>query len=381
MFGRSFQVARLFGISVDIHPSWFIIIAFVVWSLSEGFLPNQYEGWSQATYWLMGTTAALLLFVSVLIHELSHALVAKARGLDVPRITLFIFGGVSHLANQPRTAGEEFKIAIAGPLSSVVIAVVTGGVYLAMLDRQDQLEALFGYLCLVNIMLALFNILPGFPLDGGRVLRSIAWRRTRSFRKATRVSGNIGEMFGWGIVFLGVFLLFSSLWTGIWFMVIGWFLASAARTEVHGIKLDNILSKLTARDVMHEGYTTISPGLPLQTVVDDHMMTSGERAFVVALGDSVQGILAVADVNRVPRAEWPTTPVQSAMTPREEVVTVGADAEALDVLTLLAERRLNQLPVIENGRMIGLISRRELLDRVQLAEELAADDVDDSQEE
>ena len=202
----------------------------------------------------------------------------------------------------------------------------------------------------------------------------------RASGRRTRTAGGVGEFFGWVLVFAGVFTLFVSVWNGIWFMVVGWFLASAARSEVHAIRLDNILSKLTARDIMHEHYETVTPGMPLQTVVDEHMMPSGERAFVVANGDAVLGILAVADLNRFPRDDWPLTPVQSAMTPREDVVTVGADAEALEVLTLLADRRLNQLPVIEDGRMIGIISRRELLDRVKLAEELDMGEDGDTEE-
>jgi Zn-dependent protease len=373
VFGRSFQVARIGGIAVEIHPSWILIFVFLVWSLSDSFFPSQYEGWSAGTYWVLGFIASLALFLAVLVHEMAHAVVAKRRGLEVPKITLFIFGGVSHLARQPRTAGEEFAIAIAGPITSVLIAVSSGLAYIAVFDRQEQLEALFGYLALVNTLLALFNILPGFPLDGGRVLRSIAWRRTHSFRKATRQAGGIGELFGWLLVFIGVFTLFVSVWNGIWFMFVGWFLASAARAEIQNIQLDTILSSLTARDVMHEGYVTVIPGMDLQSAVDKYMVGQGERSLVVSLGDSVQGILTASDVNRVARPEWPHTPVQTAMTPREQVVTVDAAAPALEVLMLLGEKRLNQLPVLDEGRLVGLISRRELLDRVRLAEELATD--------
>lgn len=370
MFGRSFQVARIGGIGIEVHPSWFLILAILVWSLSASFLPEVYEGWETATYWVVGTIAALLLFVAVLVHEMAHAVVAIRRGLPVPKITLFIFGGVSHLSQQPRSAGEEFAIAVAGPLTSLGIAAFAGLVWLVAYERQQQVEAIAFYLAMVNALLAIFNTLPGFPLDGGRVLRSIVWRKTKSFRQATRVAGNVGEFFGWGLIVAGVFFLFSSLWSGLWFMLIGWFLLNAARTESQNVQLDVIFNRLNARDVMHEGFTSVTPGTDLQTVVDEFMLGKGERAVIVALGDGVMGILSVSDINKVPREEWVKTPAQRAMTPREEIVTVDAATGAMDVLMLLAERRLNQVPVLDEGRLIGLVSRRELIDRVHLAEEL-----------
>ena len=217
MLGGSFRVARIFGIDIEIHPSWLLILAFVSYSLSEGVFPDQYEGWSTAEYWVVGITAAVLLFVTVLIHELAHALVAKRRGLEVPRITLFIFGGVSHLARQPASAGEEFQIAAAGPATSLVIALISGGLALFFREVDDRGEAIFVYLSLVNLALAIFNILPGFPLDGGRVLRSIAWKKTGSFRRATRVAAGVGEVFGYVLIAGGFFLLLGGgLLNGLW---------------------------------------------------------------------------------------------------------------------------------------------------------------------
>lgn len=370
MFGRSLQVARIAGIGIEVHPSWFLILAILVWSLSDSFLPEVYEGWATATYWFVGTIAAVLLFAAVLVHELAHAMVAVRRGVPVPKITLFIFGGVSHLARQPRSAGEEFAIAVAGPLTSVAIAIVAAAVWVIAAGRQEQVEAVAFYLAMINALLAVFNTLPGFPLDGGRVLRSIVWRKTRSFRHATRVAGGVGELFGWGLIAAGVLMLFTSIWSGLWFMLIGWFLLNAARAESQNVQLDAIFSRLTARDVMSNGFEAVPPGLDLQTVVDEYMLGKGERAVIVALGDTVQGILSVSDINKVPRQEWPQTPAQRAMTPRDQIVTVDADTGAMDVLMMLAERRLNQVPVLDHGRLIGLVSRRELIDRVQLAEEL-----------
>lgn len=374
MFGSSFRVARLFGIDIEIHPSWFLILAFVAYTLSEGFFPDGYEDWSTGVYWAVGITSALLLFLTVLIHELAHALVAKRRGLDVPRITLFIFGGVSHLGRQPSSAGEEFQIAAAGPATSLVIAIATGLGALLFRGANEQAEAILFYLAFVNAALAVFNILPGFPLDGGRVLRSIAWKKTGSFRRATRVASGVGEIFGYGLLAVGFFLLLGGLlFDGLWLMFIGWFLLGAARGEAANLQLEGVLRGLTARDVMRADFPSVVPGAPLQSIVDDVMVGQGERAVMVANGGAVLGILTVTDVRAIPRDEWRATPAQAAMTPRDRIVTVVAATPAVEVLVLIGEKRLNQIPVLDDGRMIGMITRREILERLQLAETLTPD--------
>ncbi|MCC6387076.1 MAG: site-2 protease family protein [Dehalococcoidia bacterium] len=367
----SFRVARIRGISIEIHPSWLFILGVLAFSLSDGVFPDEYPGWSTAMYWAVGIVSAVLLFVAVLVHELAHAVVAQRRGLEVPKITLFIFGGVSHIARQPRSAGEEFAIAVAGPLTSLVIAALAGGAHLAFHDRNEQAGAIGAYLATVNLLLAIFNILPGFPLDGGRVLRSIAWRRTKSFRRATRIAGTVGELFGYTLMMGGVaFLLAGYAWNGLWFMFIGWFLSGAARGEKEALQLEAVLSRLRARDVMRTTYPTITPGVSIEEVVERHMVGEGERAAVVALDEAVVGILSVSDVRRVPREAWANTPAQRAMTPRDRVLTVQAETPALEVLHQLGANRLNQVPVLEGGRMVGMITRRELLERVELAESL-----------
>ena len=371
----AFRVARLAGIDIEIHFSWLVILALVAWTLADGVFPDRYDGWSTAAYWIVGVAAALLLFVTVVIHELAHAFVAIRRGVPVPRITLFIFGGVSQLARQPETARAEFAIAAAGPAMSLVIAAISGALAITVGSVNEKVEGIFGYLAAVNVILGIFNLLPGFPLDGGRVLRSIVWGRTHSFRRATNTAAQVGEIFAYGLMGLAfVFILNGYLWNGIWFAFIGWFLLGAAKNESTQIQLDTILRPLRARNVMHEDFISVLPGIPVQEIVDRYMVEKGERTVIVANGGAVLGIITVTDVQRVPRDEWPTTPAQRIMTPREKVVTVSTDTPALDVLQLLGERRLNQVPVLEDGRMVGLITRRELLDRVHLAGSLAPDE-------
>lgn len=371
MFGSSFTVARIGGIAIEINPSWLLIVGVLAWSLSDGVFPDMYEGWSTATYWIVGSLSALLLFVTVLVHEMAHAVVAIKRGIPVPKITLFIFGGVSHMSKQPRSAGEEFYIAAAGPATSLGIAVVMGGLALLLRDTNEQVTAITGYLALVNFVLAIFNILPGFPLDGGRVLRSIAWKKSGSFRTATRVASNVGVAFGVILMVSGVgLILLGYVINGIWFAFIGWFLSGAARGEADNLKLETILGPLKARDVMSPEFASVPPHLSLQLIVDEYMVGQGHRAVIVARDDAVFGIVSISDIRRHPRNEWDSTPAQTVMTPRERVLTVGVDEPALEVLELIAQKQLNQVPVLEDGQMIGLITRRELIERIKVAEQL-----------
>lgn len=369
--GGTFRVARIFGIDIEIHPSWLLILAFVAWSLSDSLFPSRYESWSTAAYWVVGVSSAVLLFVTVLIHEMAHALVARWRGLPVPRITLFIFGGMSHMSRQPATAGEEFQIAAAGPATSIVIAAITGAIGFLVHGTSEKAEAILFYLAFVNLALGIFNILPGFPLDGGRVLRSIAWKRTGSFRRATRIASSVGEMFGYGMIVTSVFILLAGgVLDGLWLAFIGWFLLGAARGEASNLQLEGVLKRLTARDVMQADFPSVTPGTPVSEIVHDYMVGKGERAVLVANGGAVSGLITVSDVRRVPRDAWSQVPAQRIMTPRSSVITVNAGQPAVEVLVLLGEKGLNQVPVLEDGRMIGLVTRRELLDRIQLAERL-----------
>jgi Zn-dependent protease/CBS domain-containing protein len=377
MFGRSFKVASIGGIAIEIHPSWLIILGLLSFTLSNGFFPEFYEGWSTTTYWVVGVTAALLLFVTVLIHELAHAVVAIRRGLPVPKITLFIFGGVSHLSRSPASAGEEFAIAAAGPATSLVIAILSGAAWLLLesINTPQQITAVLIYIAFVNTALAVFNIIPGFPLDGGRVFRSIVWRRTKSFRRATRIAAGTGEMVGYGMMGLGVFfLLTGNAFQGLWLGFIGWFLIGAARGEAQSVQLEGLLRNLKARDVMREEWSTVIPGASIQHVVDEYMIGLGERAVVVANDGNVLGILSVSDIRKTPREAWGNTSAQGLMTPRERVVTVTAETPAVDVLALIGQRALNQVPVLQEGRMIGIITRGALVERVQLVESLTPDD-------
>lgn len=364
----SIEVARIRGIALEIHVSWLLILIVLAWSLSDVVFPATYDDWSTAAYWIVGSTAALLFFVTVLLHELAHALVAIRRGLPVPKITLFIFGGVSHLGRQPASAREEFVIAIAGPLTSFAAAAVCLAVALA-LRQWEQASAMFGYLATVNVAVGVFNLLPGFPLDGGRVLRSFIWERTGSLRRATRVAATVGEYFAYGLMALGVVMLLSGLPTnGLWLMLIAWFLLGAAKGELQASQLETALAKLKASDVLDGTHGEVEPSMSLQAVVDRELLGEGHRAVLVASDGRLEGIFTVSDLRKVPRQDWAGTKVLTAMTPAAEVITVSSPMPAMDVLALISEKRLNQVPVVSEGRILGVVSRRGLVERLAISE-------------
>ena len=367
---RGLRIASIGGISIEVHPTWLLALGVVAYLLAAVFFPDRYEG-GAVSHWILGVVASVLVFVTVLLHELAHAVVAIRRGLPVPRITLYLFGGVSHLSRQPRTAGEEFAIAAAGPAASFLLALAFFGVSFLVGGSQSPVRATFEYLALLNLVLGLVNILPGFPLDGGRVLRGIVWMRTQSFEKGTRAATGAGELLGGAMLAAAVVLLILTEWvTAAGVAIIGGILLIVARGEAKNLRTDTAISLLRARHLLDRSFPRVTPGASVQTIVNEHMITAGERAVVIANGDSVLGVLTVRNLAGLPRRLWPSTPAQQIMTPRADVVTVTADAPAAEVISLLVGRGVNPIPVIDEGRMIGLITRRALLDRIQVTEEL-----------
>jgi Zn-dependent protease/CBS domain-containing protein len=367
----SLRLGRLAGIDIGIHYTWLFAFGLIAWSLAEGFFPANYSTWTTATYWGTGVLAALLLFASVLLHELAHSVVARARGLPAHSITLFIFGGVSNIGSEPQRPRDEFIIAVVGPLTSLGIAGVAFGVYQIVRGDKGPLEAVLFYLALANALLAGFNLLPGFPLDGGRVLRSILWGTTRSLRRATNIAAGIGQAFGWALIASGVYLVVveRDFLGGSWIALIGWFLSSAADASRREMRMQTQFHGMRVSEVMDPALATVTPEATVEQLVQECFLRRGCRAMAVSEDGRPVGIVTLTDVKRVPQERWAQARVAEIMT-RSPLHSVNPDDGLDAALRLLAEHRLNQLLVLRGERLVGLLSRADIIHSLQFSQEL-----------
>lgn len=371
MFGNAWRVGRIRGIELRIDISWAIIAILVSYSMYFRF-QLVYPGIDEAYAIALGVGSAILFFGSILFHELAHAFMAQSRGIPVKSITLFLFGGATHAKVEAKGPGAEFVIAVVGPLSSLVLAGlfavlgVWGDAFL-----PEEVAGAFGYLGIVNLALAIFNLVPGFPLDGGRVLRAIIWGATGSLSKATRIASIAGQGFGYLLVAAGLFFIFNGvLGTGIWFGAIGWFLAQAARMGYVQLQLRRMLEDVEAEDVMASTVSSIPSNLTLQEAVDDYFMRHDHSAFPVADGDRSVGLLSLRRVKQVPREEWATTRVREVMGELDDRCTVSPSTSMADVVERL-EGESRRVVVVQNGDIVGIISPSDVsrwLQRRQLVE-------------
>lgn len=358
----SFRIGKIAGIDIFIHVSWIIIFVLLTWSLATGWFAVLYPGWSTITYWVVSLIAALLLFVAVLVHELAHSLVARTRGLPVKNITLFIFGGVSNIEQEPQTPGVEFQMAFVGPLTSLVIGGIAYLLQLALGENTSPLAAILRYLAVTNVLLGIFNLIPGFPLDGGRVLRSIVWKLSGSLRTATRVTTLVGEVIGYLFILLGIWLFFGgNLLDGIWLGFIGWFLLSAAQSANTQSMLQSMLKGVTVGEVMNPSPLTVPANISLQKLVDDYFLPRGLRSAMVTQNDQLVGLITLGDIRSVPREQWSQVPVGHVMNPVNKLHVVSPQQNLNDVLPLMAGRDVNQLPVVQDGRLVGVLSRDAIM--------------------
>ena len=361
--GSSIRLGRVFGVEVGVHPSWLVIAFLITYSLAVGQFPFQYRGWSDELYWIVAAATSVLFFVSVLAHELSHALVARRFGLSVTGITLFIFGGAATLEGEPARPRDEALIAAAGPLSSLAI-----GALLLLIDAliaQPQLGALLGWLGLINLSLGVFNLIPGFPMDGGRILRALLWHLRGDRFAATRNAALVGRLFGYLLIGFGVFLAFqrASIFAGVWLALIGWFLSNAAESTVAQMSVQRTLRGVLVRDVMEPEPASVSPNETVATLVNERMLHSEHRSYLVRHDDGgLAGIVSLSDVRRVPRDHWESARVTDIMTRYADLATVGPEDGVESAMELLQAREVNQLPVVVDGRsVVGLLTRSGLL--------------------
>lgn len=374
----SFTITRIRGIPIGVHYTWLLALALMSSSLAAQYFPSTHPGWPRSQYWIVGTLAALLLFVSVLLHELTHSFVAQARGLKVHSITLFIFGGVSNIQSESEDPQDEFLVAVVGPLSSLVIAGLCWVGYQAVPGSTGPANALLGYLAIVNLMLALFNILPGFPLDGGRVLRAILWGTSGSMVKGTRWASYVGQavafcFIGWGAwqIFRGP-LFDDDFVNGLWIGFIGWFLYSAAVAARRQAELQERFRGVTVGSVMQANPPMVSPAMPVRELVDEYILRRGLRAFPVAGDGTVVGLITLSDVKHLPVEQWDANTVGAIMT-KPPLKTIEPRAELRKALDLLVTEDVNQLLVVEDGAVLGLLSRGDVMRFLQMRHDLGLD--------
>ncbi|GIV98111.1 MAG: peptidase M50 [Herpetosiphonaceae bacterium] len=375
-----FRIGRLFGINLIIDWSWLLIFLLVTWNLTVGFA-QIHPDWSWTLRVGAAVVAALLFFASVLVHELAHSLVAQSQGLPVRNITLFLFGGVSNIQKEPPSAKAEFLIAIVGPISSFVLGglllllgtSLTGGIGQAadqprtILAQLGPVATMLLWLGSVNILLAIFNLIPGFPLDGGRVLRSILWGTTNDLRKATRWAAWVGQAIAWIFIGSGIAMVFGvevpffgSGLGGLWLAFIGWFLNSAAIQSYQQLVIQDLLEGVPVQRLMRQNVTAVPPDATVGALINDYLMGTDEQAFPVTDNEQLLGLVCLEDVRQVPRDAWETTTVRQIMTPRDELVTVEPQEDASDALDKLVRRDISQMPVMQNGHFLGLLRRRDI---------------------
>jgi Zn-dependent protease/predicted transcriptional regulator len=361
MFGTSWRVARIAGIEVRVDSSWVVIALLITYSMYQQ-VSRVYQDISAGEAVWIGVLATVLFFGSVLVHELAHALVAQARGIRVQDITLFLFGGATRARVDSRGPGDEFLIALVGPLTSGLLAGLFG--LAASLGRDAlsrPLAGTLGYLAWTNLLLAGFNLVPGFPLDGGRLLRAAIWKATGSLGRATRAASLSGQAVGWLLVAAGVgWLLAGDLAGGIWFAFIGWFLVQAARSSYQELQLQQLLAGVEAEEVMAGDLVRIPPELSLQQAVDDYFMRYDHSGFPVQEQGRTIGLLTLRGVRRVPRDQWPTHRVRDHMVPLGDQVVVAPDARMDGVVGKLQDSEANRVLVAQDGEVVGIITPTDL---------------------
>jgi Zn-dependent protease/predicted transcriptional regulator len=369
MFSHSIRLGKILGIEIEVDYTWFIILALVAFAIARE-LPGKLEGLPAGFHWLLGIVIALLLFASVLLHELSHSILAKMNGLGIAGITLFLFGGVSKLVKEPRSAFSELQIAIVGPLVSLVLAGLFGVAH--FLAPGAVLKTIFGLSALINLWLAVFNLLPGLPLDGGRVLRAIIWHLSGSFAKATRIASIAGQGIGFFLVFVGILTLFGNVLGGLWMAFIGWFLIQAAQSSYQQSILRRLLSGMRVESLMTTDVITIPAETTLEAAVGDYFLAHNYAAFPVLREGEVLGLIRLSDVRQIPRQRWANmTAGEAAPRLRLEQV-VAPEEDAWEAMAKMASEGQGRLLVMSEGVLRGIISRSNIMRLIRTKMDLGA---------
>ena len=370
----SFRLGSIFGIDIEINYTWFIIFGLVTAALAFAYFPTIYPGLPPGITLVMGVFTSLVFFASVLLHELMHSIVAIRNGMHIQKITLFIFGGVSQLTDEPPTPGIEFKMAIAGPSTSLALGVIFG-VIAYLFSISGLSAAFFGpfvWLGIINVLLGAFNMVPGFPLDGGRVLRAALWAAFKNMQRATRVAARLGQGFAYSLIILGLVFIFSGLLDGLWLILIGWFLNNAAQSSYQQLQLREVLRGVNVEQIMKKDVEVLPAQTNLREAVDDYFLRSSRATFPVVKdpeGELV-GVVRINDVQAIPQSEWQEKEVAQVSKPLPENKKVEPQEDAMGALTKMSEANTDNLLVVSQKRLQGKINRRDIISLIKIKSKL-----------
>jgi Zn-dependent protease len=373
MFGRTFELFKLYGFSVKLDASWFLIAILVTWSLAVGYFPQLYEDLSQPVYWLMGAIGALGLFAAIVVHELAHSLMARRNGMEMSGITLFIFGGVAEMSEEPPGAIEELKVSLAGPLASIGIsgacfALATGG---RALSWPVAVIGVVQYLAVINLVVVVFNMLPAFPLDGGRVLRSLIWRWQGDLRKATKWAAAVGSGFGIVLIILAVLsVLAGNFIGGMWLFLIGLFLRHAAQQSYQRILIRRALEGESVRRFMRTEPVTVPRAASVRQLVEDYVYRYHHKLYPVEDRGRLVGCVTTRAIRELPQEDWDRQSVSAIATECDSSNTIAPDADAMDALSTMQRNDASRLLVVDDGELVGVLALKDLLQFFGLKMEL-----------
>jgi len=377
MFGKRLDILTAFGVPIRLDASWIIIAVLVTWSLAEGVFPANFADLTATTYWIMGVTGAIGLFVSIVIHELAHAVVARGQGVPMRGITLFIFGGVAEMDREPPSGKAEFFVAIAGPIASVILAIVAASLYAMIrgINGPAPVYGVLGYLAWINCILVAFNLVPAFPLDGGRVLRAVLWHFKGSLRRATNISSQIGAGFGLALILFGVVAFVSGAFVGgLWWLLLGMFLRTAAQMSYQQVLFRRFLEGQKVSDLMKTGAVTVTPDTSVQRLVDDYIYEYHFKLFPVTKDGDLRGCVTTRNVRELSRDAWERKTVGEISEPCTAENTVASDEDAMQALSRMSRTGKSRLLVVRDGRLVGVIALKDLLKHLSLKLELEEDE-------
>jgi Zn-dependent protease len=359
----AWKIGTIMGIPIRVHFTWFIVFGLITWSLSTFYFPEAAQDLPAVSYWIKGALAALLLFASVAFHELAHSIVARKYKLSIESITLFIFGGLAQIKGESPHPKAEIRIAIAGPLSSFLLSALF---YLLYMNTVGGARALFSYLAQVNFIIGAFNLIPGFPMDGGRVLRAAIWSKTKNFFYATQKASSIGRNIALFFIFFGIFSLFTRMPGGLWLMLIGWFLYTAAQSSYQQSTLQESLSGIKVRDIMVKDIVTVSSSLTIDEAVNDYFLRYGYGGFPVIEDEKFLGIVTLKEIKDVPRENWSRVKVSDVFVPHNTRWEVASEEDIMKALELMITEDKGRIVVTKNEGIIGLITRNGIARYVQI---------------